>query len=80
MWQTPVSKMSPMNVTPRSSSIPRAASTSSTCSARWFVFGVKSPMPIFSGFTTLSVTVPVSNSAKFRSGLYIERVSPSVVP
>jgi hypothetical protein len=61
--------MSPMNVTPRSSSVARAASTSSTWSARWFAFGLNSPIPIFSGFTTLSVTVPVSNSAKFRSGL-----------
>ena len=58
----------------------RAACQSSTCSARWFAFGVKSPMPICSGFTTLSVTEPVSNSAKFRSGLYIDRGIPSVVP
>ena len=39
MWQTPVSKTSPMKLTPRSSSVARAASTSSTCRARWFLFG-----------------------------------------
>ena len=77
MWQTPVSKMSPMNVTPRSSSVARAASTSSTCSAiglrlTWY------SRPMRSGTITLNVRLPVSNSAKPRSGMCTEHGRPSV--
>ena len=68
MWQTPVSKMSPMNATPRSSSVVRASATSSTCSAMWFLLALNSPMPICLGSWTFKVTVPVSNSANPCSG------------
>ncbi len=80
MWQTPVSMMSPWTSTPRASSSLRAAGTSSTCSAMWKGVGRNSPIPIFSGLITLSVTVPFSNSAKLCSGLYMDRRIPSVCP
>ena len=45
--------------------------------ARW---ARNDPIPMRSGSTMVRVTVPVSNSAKLRSGRYIERRRPSVVP
>ena len=69
MWQTPVSTMSPRNSTPRSASVARARATSSTWRATKFSFGANVPMPMRSGLSTLRVTVPVSNSAKLRSGM-----------
>ena len=68
MWQTPVSRMSPWNLTPRSSSSLREAATSSTWSA--IGLGLRSCcIPIFSGSYTLRVRLPVSNSLKWRSGM-----------
>ena len=57
-----------VEVTPRSSSVARAAATSSTCSATWLRLAVNSPMPICSGLIDAEREVPVSNSAKLRSG------------
>src|SRR5436309_670353 len=59
---------------------PPAAATTSTCSATWVALRWNDPTPIRSGSSTLRVTVPVSNSAKLRSGRYIERRSPSAAP
>ena len=39
-----------------------ALPSGSAKNAMWFALGRKAPMPMRSGFTTLSVTVPVSNS------------------
>ena len=62
MWQTPVSKVSPLNSTPLASSSARAAATSSTCRAGWAFFWGANSIPIFAGSQMPKQVSPTQNS------------------
>jgi hypothetical protein len=79
MWQTPLSTVSGLNLTPLPSSSVRAAATSSTCRATGWLWRWNS-IPNASDCMTAIVSVPVSNSPAGISPQPLEKGRPRTSP